>query len=109
MLRNLIPKPNYSLIDTLLEQTISIFKGLGFRVGECGFSMGVRACGVEVGVFLWGYGWFHGMGSSGGSWVGVFLWVFWWGLGLRHMLLWFWVFGWPGGGGAGLENGNGSC
>ena len=32
------------------------------------------------------------------------------GLGVRHRLLWFWVFGWPRGGGglAWLENANGS-
>ena len=31
------------------------------------------------------------------------------GLGLRYRLLWFWVFGWPRGGWAWLEHGNGSC
>ena len=41
-------------------------------------------------LFLWGYGWFHGM---------VFIiWVFPMGilvrLGLRYRLLWFWVFRW---------------
>ena len=38
---NLIP-----IIVKLFKKTISIFKGLGFRVGENGFSMGVRVYGV---------------------------------------------------------------
>ena len=37
-----------------------------------GFSMGVLVYGFEVGVFLWGCGWFHSMGSSGGSYYGSF-------------------------------------
>ena len=79
MLRNLIPKPNYSIIDTFLEQTISIFKGLGFRVGECGFLWGCGPVGLRLGFSYGGMGgsmvWVlqvgPGLGSSYGSVGGV--------------------------------------
>ena len=66
-LRNLIP-----IMDILLEMTISIFYGWGFRVGEYGFSMGVLVYGFEVGGFLcggvWFFWWFHLVGIG----VGIF-------------------------------------
>ena len=45
------------IIVKLLEMTISIFKGSGFRVGEYGFSMGVLVYGFEDGIFLRGCIW----------------------------------------------------
>ena len=85
---NLIPT-----IDILMENTISILKRSGFRVGEYGFSMGVLAYGVEC-FFVYLYG---GVGGSivwvlsCGSWVEVFLWVF------RGIGCYGWVFRWPRG------------
>ena len=53
--------------------------------------MGVVVYGVEVGFFL--------CGSSYASILRVFPMGLLVGLGLRYRLLWFWVFGWPRGGG----------
>ena len=64
---NLIP-----IID-IKENTISIFKGWGFRAGENGFSMRVLVYVFEVGFFLcgsWCGSWFHHVGLGLGLSVG---------------------------------------
>ena len=73
MLHDLIPKP-YSDYRYLKENTISIFKGWGFRAGENGFSMWVLVYVFEVGFFLCG-SW---CGSFDGSIMWVLDWVFRW-------------------------------
>ena len=68
--------------------------------------MGILVYGVEYVVILcggvWVFYWFHlvgigyrllWFGSLGELFLGFYLWVL-DGLGLRHRLLWFWVFGW---------------